>query len=50
MLDNPILNLINVPIQNNWEFGIGPATILEKVWALPTLFSKFVKVNTKQIK
>lgn len=25
MLENPIANLINVPIQNNWDFGIGPA-------------------------
>ena len=24
-LQNPIANLISVPIQNNWDFGIGPA-------------------------
>src|SRR5262250_2283686 len=22
---NPVANLISVPIQNNWDFGIGPA-------------------------
>jgi hypothetical protein len=24
-LQNPVANLISVPIQNNWDFGIGPA-------------------------
>jgi hypothetical protein len=24
-LQNPIVNLISIPIQNNWDFGIGPA-------------------------
>jgi hypothetical protein len=24
-LNNPVANLISVPIQNNWDFGIGPA-------------------------
>lgn len=24
-LRNPITNLISVPVQNNWDFGIGPA-------------------------
>lgn len=24
-LSNPIANLISIPIQNNWDFGIGPA-------------------------
>ncbi|MDD1620896.1 MAG: hypothetical protein LUQ11_05400 [Methylococcaceae bacterium] len=24
-LQNPIANLISVPVQNNWDFGIGPA-------------------------
>ncbi|MCX7111275.1 MAG: hypothetical protein NTX45_14345 [Proteobacteria bacterium] len=23
-LQNPVANLISVPIQNNWDFGIGP--------------------------
>ena len=25
-LQNPVANLISVPIQNNWDFGIGPAS------------------------
>ncbi len=24
-LQNPVASLISVPIQNNWDFGIGPA-------------------------
>jgi hypothetical protein len=24
-LNNPVANLISVPLQNNWDFGIGPA-------------------------
>jgi hypothetical protein len=27
-LQNPIANLISVPIQNNWDFGIGPANAM----------------------
>ena len=27
-LSNPIANLISVPIQNNWDFGIGPANAM----------------------
>jgi hypothetical protein len=28
-LQNPIANLISVPIQNNWDFGIGPADAMK---------------------
>ena len=28
-LQNPIANLISVPIQNNWDFGIGPANAMK---------------------
>jgi hypothetical protein len=28
-LNNPIANLISVPIQNNWDFGIGPADAMQ---------------------
>src|SRR5664279_3117058 len=27
-LQNPVANLISVPIQNNWDFGIGPANAM----------------------
>ena len=27
-LQNPVANLISVPLQNNWDFGIGPADAL----------------------
>jgi hypothetical protein len=27
-LNNPVANLISVPIQNNWDFGIGPANAM----------------------
>ena len=27
-LSNPIANLISVPVQNNWDFGIGPANAM----------------------
>jgi len=27
-LQNPIANLISVPVQNNWDFGIGPANAM----------------------
>src|ERR1017187_9280325 len=27
-LQNPVANLISVPIQNNWDFGIGPASAM----------------------
>jgi hypothetical protein len=27
-LSNPVANLISVPIQNNWDFGIGPANAM----------------------
>ena len=28
-LNNPVANLISVPIQNNWDFGIGPADAMK---------------------
>ncbi len=28
-LNNPVANLISVPIQNNWDFGIGPANAMK---------------------
>jgi hypothetical protein len=28
-LQNPVANLISVPIQNNWDFGIGPANAMQ---------------------
>jgi hypothetical protein len=28
-LQNPVANLISVPIQNNWDFGIGPANAMK---------------------
>jgi hypothetical protein len=28
-LQNPVANLISVPIQNNWDFGIGPARAMK---------------------
>ena len=28
-LSNPIANLILVPIQNNWDFGIGPVDAMQ---------------------
>jgi hypothetical protein len=28
-LQNPIANLISVPMQNNWDFGIGPANAMK---------------------
>jgi hypothetical protein len=28
-LQNPVANLISVPIQNNWDFGIGPAHAMQ---------------------
>src|SRR5262245_12458069 len=28
-LQNPVANLISVPIQNNWDFGIGPAQAMK---------------------
>jgi hypothetical protein len=28
-LQNPVADLISVPIQNNWDFGIGPANAME---------------------
>jgi len=28
-LQNPVANLISVPIQNNWDFGIGPADAMK---------------------
>jgi len=28
-LQNPVADLISVPIQNNWDFGIGPAKAME---------------------
>ena len=28
-LSNPIADLITVPIQNNWDFGIGPADAMQ---------------------
>jgi hypothetical protein len=28
LLENPVANLISVPIQNNWDFGIGPRDAL----------------------
>ena len=28
-LQNPIASLISVPIQNNWDFGIGPANAMK---------------------
>ena len=27
-LQNPVANLISVPIQNNWDFGLGPANAM----------------------
>lgn len=27
-LQNPVANLISVPVQNNWDFGIGPANAM----------------------
>ena len=27
-LQNPVANLISVPLQSNWDFGIGPADAL----------------------
>ena len=27
-LQNPVANLVSVPIQNNWDFGIGPASAM----------------------
>ena len=27
-LQNPVANLISVPIQNNWDFGIGPSNAM----------------------
>ncbi|MBC8002715.1 MAG: transporter [Opitutaceae bacterium] len=28
-LQNPVANLVSVPIQNNWDFGIGPANAMK---------------------
>ena len=28
-LQNPVANLVSVPIQNNWDFGIGPADAMK---------------------
>ena len=28
-LNNPVANLISVPIQNNWDFGLGPAHTMQ---------------------
>src|SRR5262245_6759564 len=28
-LNNPVASLISVPIQNNWDFGIGPADAMK---------------------
>jgi hypothetical protein len=28
-LNNPVASLISVPIQNNWDFGIGPANAMK---------------------
>lgn len=28
-LQNPVANLISMPIQNNWDFGIGPANAMQ---------------------
>jgi hypothetical protein len=28
-LQNPVANLVSVPIQNNWDFGIGPAHAMQ---------------------
>src|SRR5262245_60940683 len=28
-LQNPVADLISVPIQNNWDFGIGPANAMK---------------------
>ena len=28
-LQNPVANLISVPIQNNWDFGLGPANAMQ---------------------
>ena len=28
-LQNPVANLISVPLQNNWDFGIGPASAMK---------------------
>lgn len=28
-LQNPVANLISVPVQNNWDFGIGPANAMK---------------------
>src|SRR5208282_6330321 len=28
-LNNPVANLISVPVQNNWDFGIGPANAMK---------------------
>lgn len=33
-LQNPVANLISVPIQNNWDFGIGPANAMRPDWGL----------------
>jgi hypothetical protein len=27
-LQNPVANLISAPLQNNWDFGIGPANAM----------------------
>ena len=28
-LQNPVASLISVPVQNNWDFGIGPADAMK---------------------
>jgi hypothetical protein len=48
-LQNPVANLVSVPFQNNWDFGIGPARAMRyTVNIQPTLrgslFREFVGV------
>jgi hypothetical protein len=48
-LQNPVANLISVPLQNNWDFGIGPAGAIRYTGNIPPVIPVALKLGAQPI-